>query len=489
MINQHSLDAITNAMRLLSTSGARLNPVKGSAIDMLNIATNAHLVYNTNINDEEFFAGFQASTGLPRPASEGAGYLDGENTGVGILNIDDHEATLHDLRKTYERLTEGLLSFSRNNMQSMLNRVLKNFNPVEEAELTESWTIVPLVPEKLLIEPLVETLLAGLTDLTGVPQYIEPIQGLNVPEGLPLPETGSASYNGMVTQLLKELGETPSGVLAGLARGDAVSPAAPRAYELVRRRVLELLLIAYFHDHPWEGSGLRLIEWEYKTRNCMHQIIAWIKRYIECLLVDASTGLIIRSYDVPTRTVFIIDTVLEDYVQRGGVAEAIYGLIYLREDGDSRFSGSVENVLAEQAKLLESWERHAIIRRKENRDDWRTINSRALKDAFRVAISSEETSDEDLRLGEGRTRDTVMRDLFQRIDIFVRAVAQDVDLTSFVIELIGDAFVEPVGAKLLERIHQVKLAGGNAEEAATDWMIDYVLDGLLDEVDIDFQAA
>ena len=489
MINQHSLDAITNVMRLLTSNSARLNPVKGSAIDMLNVATNSHLVYNTNISDEEFFAGFQASTGLPRPAAEGAGYLDGEGSGIGILNIDDHEATLHDLRVTYEQQCEGLLSFARNNMQGMLNRVLKNFNPVEEAELTESWTIVPIVPEPLLVEPLVETLLAGIKDISSIPQYIEPIAGLVVPDGLPLPETGSASYNGLVTKLLKELGETPTGILSGLARGDAVSPAAPRSFELVRRRVLELLLVAYFHDHPWEGSGLRLVEWEYKTRNCLNQIIAWIKRFIEVLITDASTGLLIRAYEVSTRTVFIIDSVLEDYVKRGGVSEAIYGLIYLREDGDSRFSGSVDNVLAEQAKLLESWNRHAVIRRKENRDDWRAINSRALKDAFQVAISSEETTDEDLRLGEGRTRNTVLRAVCERIDVFIRAVAEDIDLTSFVIELIGEAFAEPVGARLLSRIHQVKVAGGNADEAATDWMMDYVLDGLLDEVDIEFQSA
>lgn len=489
MINQYSLDAATNAMRVLSSSGARLNPVKGSAVDVLNAATNAHLVYNTTIGDEEFFAGFQASTGLPRPTAEGAGYVDGNPNGIGILNIDDHEATLHDLRVTYERQCEGLLSFARNNMQGMLNRVLKNFNPVEEAELTETWTVVPIVPEALLVEPLVETLLTGVKDLSVIPQYIEPIQGLSVPEGLPLPETGSASYNNLVTKLLKELGETPSGIMAGLARGDAVSPVAPRAFELVRRRILELLMMAYFHDHPWENSGLRLVEWEYKTRNCLNQVIAWIKRYIDGLVTDAASGLMIRSYEVGTRSVFIIDSVLNDYVQRGGVAEAIYGLIYLREDGDSRFVGTVDNILAEQAKLLESWDRHAIIRRKENRDDWRTVNARALKDAFRVAIGSEETTDEDLRLGEGRTRDTVMRQVFERVDVFVRAVAQDVDLTTFVIELIGEAFVEPVGARLLERIHQVKIAGGDAEEAATDWMVDYVLDGLLDEVDIEFQSA
>lgn len=489
MINQYSLDAVTNAMRLLTTSSARLNPVKGSAVDVLNSATNAHLVYDTNISDENFFAQFQASTGVPRPAAEGAGYINGENTGVGILNIDDHEATLHDLRVTYERQAEGLLSFARNNMQGMLNRVLKNFNPVEEAELTETWTIVPIVPDPLLLDPLVETLLGTIKDTSNIPHYIEPIKGLSVPEGLPLPETGSASCNNLMSRLLKELGETPSGIMAGLVRGDAVSPVAPRSYELVRRRVLELLLVAYFHDHPWEDSGLRMAEWEYKTRDCLNQIVAWIKRFIDGLVTDASTGLLIRNYEIKTRTVFIIDSVLNDYVQRGGVAEAIYGLIYLREDGDSRFIGTVDNVLEEQAKLLESWDRHAVIRRKENRDDWRAVNSRALKDAFRVAISSEETTDDDLRIGEGRTRDNVMREVFERIDIFIRAVAQDVDLTAFVIELIGLAFVEPIGAKLLERIHQVKVAGGNAEEAATDWMIDYILDGLLDEVDIEFQSA
>lgn len=67
MINQYSLDAVTNAMRVLGQHRARLSPVKGSAIETLNYATNKQTVLDTDINDEQFFETFQASTCTPRP--------------------------------------------------------------------------------------------------------------------------------------------------------------------------------------------------------------------------------------------------------------------------------------------------------------------------------------------------------------------------------------------------------------------------------------
>ena len=476
-------------MRVLASTNGRLNPVKGSAIGVLNEAVNPRLLLDTSISDEAFFEGFQASTAAPRPASEGAGYLNQGEGAVGILSIDDHEGTLHDLAQTLVSTGEALLSFSRNTMQGMVTRILKNFNPVAEAAAVESWSIQPLQADPLLLDPLVATLLDALPDHTRIPQVIDAVSEMMVPAGLECPATGSASFDGLVNRLLSELGMTPTQVMDTIRQGDSASPLATKAFENVKLRVVQLLLLAYYHEHPWGDSGMDMVRWEYRTRDAMHQVIAWIKRYITAMVTDADTGLLIRSYDPVKREVYILDGVLNEYLNRGGAAEAIYGLIYLREDGNSRIIGTVDSVLEHQAELLTAWDRHGIIRRQENRDDWRTINSRALKDAAQTAIFSEETADGDLALGEGRTRNSVAKACYETIDIYFRAAGEGADLTEFVIRLVGDLTQEDNGAALLTYIHRAVAAETNPEQAATDWMVDFMLNGLLNEVDVEFKSA
>lgn len=489
MINQFSLDASTNAMRVLSSTNGRLKPVKGSAIGVLNEAVNPRLLLDSSITDEAFFDGFQASTAAPRPAGEGSGYLNQGQGAVDILSIDDHEGTLHDLAATLAGTGEALLSFSRNTMQGMVSRILKNFNPTPEAAAVESWSIQPLQADPLLVDPLVATLLDALPDYARIPQTIEAVSEMAVPAGLACPATGSASYDSLVTRLLGELGMTPTQVMETIRQGDAASPLATKAFEIVKLRVLQLLLLAYYHENPWGDSGMDAVRWEYRTRDAMHQVIAWIKRYIVAMVTDADTSLLIRSYDPVKREVYILDAVLNDYLGRGGAVEAIYGLIYLREDGNSRIMGTVDSVIEHQPELLTAWDRHGVIRRQENRDDWRTINSRALKDAAQTAIFSEETTDADLALGEGRTRNSVAKACYETIDIYFRAAGESADLTEFVIRLVGDMSQEDNGAALLTHIHRAVAGGINPEQAATDWMVDFMLNGLLNEVDVEFQSA
>lgn len=488
MINQYSLDAVTNAMRVLGQHRARLSPVKGSAIETLNYATNKQTVLDTDINDEQFFETFQASTCTPRPTSEGAGYLDSDSPAAGVLNIDDHEGTLHDLLAMNVDRCDRLTSFARNNMQGLVTRILKNFQPMEEKEITEGWSIQPITVEPLLVDPLVTGLMDKLGDYTRFPMYIEPVDGVLVPAGLELPVTGSATYDNLVTKLLNELSMSPAAALDELFHGDATSPLATSAFTQVRKRILQLLLVAYYVDKPWEDSGLRLVVWQTKLTESMQQIVGWLKRYSAAVVTDAASGIIIRDYAAKDRVVYILDAVLNDYVARGGAPEAIYGLIYLREDGNNSVLGTVDSVLEHQAKLLEAWSQHAVIRRQENRNDWRTINARALKDAVRTAVYSEETTDADLLLGEGRTRDSVVKGTFERIDIYFRAVSEDADLTSLVIQLVGEMCQETLGAELLMRIHTGMRQGGNPEEIATDWMIDYLLDWALEDIDVQFES-
>lgn len=488
MINQYSLDAVTNAMRVLTENRARLSPVHGSAIETLNYATNKLVVLDAKINDEQFYEQFQASTCAPRPMSEGAGYVDLDGVSAGVLNIDDHEGTLHDLLAMNVDRCDRLASFARNNMQGLVTRILKNFQPMEEKEITESWSIQPITVEPLLVDPLVTNLMDRLGDYTRFPMYIEAVDGVVVPAGLELPVTGSATYDNLVTKLLNELGISPAAALEEIFRGDSTSPLATRAFELVRRRVLQLLLVAYYVDKPWEDSGLRLVVWQTKLTEAMQQIVGWLKRYSAAVVSDASSGIIIRDYTAKERVVYILEAVLDDYVARGGAPEAIYGLIYLREDGNVSVQGTVDAVLENQPKLLEAWSQHAVVRRQENRSDWRNINSRALKDAVRTAIYSEETLDADIMIGEGRTRDSVAKSTFERIDVFFRAVSEDADLAGLVIQLVGEMCQEPLGGELLLRIHTGMRRGGNPEEIATDWMIDYLLDWALDDIDVQFES-
>lgn len=487
MINQYSLDATTNVMRVLGQNRARLSPVKGSAVETLNSATNQQVVLDTNINDEVFYENFQASTCTPRPTAEGSGYLNAEDPSAGVLNIDDHEGTLHDLIAINVDRCDKLTSFARNNMQGLVARILKNFQPVEEQAVTESWSIHPIVVDPLLVDPLVTSIMDKMGDYTRFPMYIEAVDELLVPAGLELPVTGSATYDNLVTKLSNELGLSPAAALEEVFRGDSTSPQATRAFELVRKRVLQVLLLAYYVDKPWEDSGLRLVVWQTKLTAALQQVVAWIKRYSATIVADASTGIIIRDYTANDRVVYVLEAVLDEYVKRGGAPEAIYGLIYMREDGNASVYGTIESVLENQPKLLEAWSQHAVIRRQENRADWRNINSRALKDAVRTAVFSEETSDSDIMIGEGRTRDTVVKSTFERIDVYFRAVAEDADLTALVIQLVGDMCQEQLGAELLLRIHNGMRQGGDPEAIATDWMVDYLLDWALDEVDVVFE--
>lgn len=483
MINNYSLDSTVNVMRLLKTNGLRLNANPQTPVGLLNSATNTSLITQSGITDEEFFAQFAASTANPIPVTEGGGLYNPDSAAMGILEIDDYEATLVDLRNLMIQRTQGLSAFARGPMQSLVDRILKGFQPQEEGEVRETWNIVPIKPDPLLVNDYVTAILNTVADHSRAPVVPSPISGLRAPSGATAPKTGSASFDNLVAELMTRLGVTVKEIMEETIRGDGINPKAITAHEVVPKRVLQLLLLAYYRDKPWEDSGVNLVVWETIFNNAIYDYTAWLKRYSVSYLEDVSTGLLLWGYNTAQRTVYVLDPVLEDFFRSGGTAEAIYGLIYAREDGEINIIATVPNVLENQGRLVEIWEARSLVRRQESRDNWRDINQRALKSA--VAAALEITDAEELGLNSSRSLLNVRNEVFDAVDaLFKRVGNEDLDLTAEVITLAGLAMNEALGADMLLHVHRAIREGGKPEDAALDWTAEYILSYLLDGVDV-----
>ncbi|WP_201790850.1 hypothetical protein, partial [Escherichia coli] len=77
---------------------------------------------------------------------------------------------------------------------------------------------------------------------------------------------------------------------------------------------------------------------------------------------------------------------MDDYLEKGGIVEALLGAIYLMDEGDYNVSARVASLLENQKTYVEAYNRRAIIVQKRNELDWVSRNRQALKNAFSIAI-------------------------------------------------------------------------------------------------------
>ncbi|WP_216088755.1 hypothetical protein, partial [Shigella flexneri] len=84
----------------------------------------------------------------------------------------------------------------------------------------------------------------------------------DVPANIEIPETGVKAYDELVRKLLNDLNLSMYDAAKLLLAGNYTVPVADKAPEMVKERVLVLLLSSFFIERPWPDSGVDALKWK-----------------------------------------------------------------------------------------------------------------------------------------------------------------------------------------------------------------------------------
>ncbi|ANZ48550.1 hypothetical protein BIZ78_gp025 [Erwinia phage vB_EamM_Caitlin] len=481
MIRLYSLNACTNALRILKQTNLRLSADVDSPIAVLNKATSQQSVLDSSITDEQFFQELPNITALAQPAQgTGEAAIIGDGAaGVNVLNVEDHEPTLFELKKMAVSRCAGLLDFSRNVVQPFVQSVIQNNDAAPVEEVKEDWALVPVDTDPSLNEPVVQALINRLDNPAGA-GYMHDRIDARVPDVLDQPETGKASFDRLVGKLLTELGWSVSDAAKAMIEPLVVVPNSDQAPKEVKKNVLFMLLTAYWLDNPWANSDLSSDKWRTQFQRAHYALCGWLYLYADAIVTRVKLGNIVFSFDSQDKQVYICQEAFEDYVGAGGTVEALLGAVYTLDDGEDA-STTKAALLDNQQAFTQAWTRRSSIRRMTSDNDWLHRNRESLKVAFATAIDVLDPGYLNAGDEAQRTPAEVKAAVNTSIDhLFGK---HTVDVTEFIIQVSsGEVFGEYDAANLLMAIHHGMLKGVKPEDTANDWIINYVLDWMLQGV-------
>lgn len=484
MISLYSLNAVTNAMKLCKQHNIQLGTDVDSPVDLLNRAVDPSRVFDTTITDEQFFQELPAITQLKRPTeatSEASVIRDGAIEPE-ALRVDDHETTLFELKNMAIQRCNGMLDFARNVVQPFVQLVIQN-NVIDEVKpLVEDWNLIPVGIDSCVDSPVVQALIQEIANPMGNGTTYDPIN-FDVPTNIEIPETGVKAYDELVRSLLNDLNISIYDAAKLILAGNNTVPVASNAPMILKERVLVLLLSSYYIERPWPDSGVDALKWKAEMGRAYYTSIGWVYGFEKEILNRVATGNIIYSYDTDKKDVYICQETMDDYLSKGGIVEGLLGAIYLMDEGDYNVSARVPALLENQNAYVDAYNRRAIITQKKNEQDWVTRNRQSLKTAFSLAIDQLDQGYFDN--GEDqRTREDVKRWVMASCDAFFSSA--DDDITLFIIQTAcNDVFRVWEIAPLMRTIHQAMVDNQDPSQAATSWMIDYVLDWISGSVFVD----
>lgn len=481
MIRLYSLNACTNALRILKQSGLRLSADVDSPISVLNKATSQQSVLDSAITDEQFFQQLPNITTLSQPAhGTGEAAIIGDGAaGTNVLSVDDHEPTLFELKKMAVGRCAGLLDFARNVVQPFVQNVIQNNNAAPVEEVKEDWALVPVDTDPALNEPVVQALINRLENPAGSGYLHERIEA-RVPDVLDVPETGKASFDRLIGKLLTELGWSVSDAAKHMVEPLVTSPNSDQAPKEVKQNVLFMLLTAYWLDNPWANSDLNADKWRTQLQRAHYALCGWLYLYAEAIVTRVKLGNIVFSYDGQEKQVFICQEAFDDYCASNGTVEALLGAVYTLDDGDDAAT-TKDALLSNQDAFTRAWTRRSTIRRMDADTDWLHRNRESLKIAFAAAIDVLDPGYLNAGDEAQRTPAEVKAAVNGSIDhLFGK---HTVDVTEFIIQVsAGEVFGEYDAANLLTAIHHGMVKNVKPEDTANDWIINYVLDWMLQGV-------
>lgn len=485
MINLYSINACTNALRLLQQGGLRLSPDDGSPIALLNKATNTQSVYDSSITNEQFYQELPNITALKQAAKgsdESSVVIDGA-VGASVLSVEDHEPTLFELKRMTTQRCAGMLDFSRNVIQPFVQLVIQNNHAEPPAEVKEDWALVPVDVDPAINHPIVQALISRLEVPTGAGFSHDRVP-VSVPDVVELPETGKNTYDQLVANLLTELGWTMSQALRAMIEPTACVPNSDQAPNYVKQNVLFLLLSAYYLENPWTGSGLDSVKWRGQFEKMHYTLVGWLYLYAETIVTRVKLGNLIFSYDGDNKRIFICQEAFDGYVKAGGCVEALLGAVYLLDDGDTNVTTLKQNLLDNQTQYVDSWSRRSSIRRIDADTDWLTSNRESLKLAFGLAIDQLDPDLLGLVGDQKMTAIDAKKAVATTVDhLFNRGTT---DIAAFIIRTAClEVFGEGDLCNLMLSIHEGMINGVKPEDTANDWIINYVLDWMLQGVCIE----
>lgn len=481
MISLYSLNAVTNAMKLCKQHNVQLGTDVDSPVDLLNRAVDPTRVFDTTITDEQFFQELPAITQLKRPTdgtAEASIIRDGA-VEVEALRVDDHETTLFELKNMAIQRCNGMLDFARNVVQPFVQLVIQN-NTIEDVKpLVEDWNLIPVGIDPCVDSPVVQALIQEIANPMGNGTTYDPIK-FDVPTNIEIPETGVKAYDELVRKLLNDLNLSMYDAAKLLLAGNYTAPVADNAPQLVRERVLVLLLSSFFIERPWPDSGVDSLKWKAEMGRAYYTSIGWVYGFEKAVANRVATGNIVYSYDTAEKNVYICQETMDDYLEKGGIVEALLGAIYLMDEGDYNVSARVASLLENQKAYVEAYNRRAIIVQKRNELDWVSRNHQALKTAFSIAIDQLDQGYLDVD-GITRSREEIKLCVMSACDFFF--VNADEDITLFIIQTAcNNVFGAYEIGPLMRAIHTAMIENTDPAEAATSWMIDYVLNWIAGSV-------
>ncbi|QVW55696.1 hypothetical protein pEaSNUABM9_00115 [Erwinia phage pEa_SNUABM_9] len=478
MIRLYSLNACTNALRILKQSGLRLSADADSPVAVLNRATSQQSVLDSSITDEQFFQELPNITALAQPAQgtgDAAVIADGA-AGVNVLNVEDHEPTLFELKKMAVGRCAGLLDFSRNVVQPFIQNVIQSNDAAPVEEVKEDWALVPVDSDPAINEPIVQALISRLDNPAGA-GFIHDRIDARVPDVLEQPETGKASFDRLVGRLLEELGLSVSDAAKLLVEPLKIVPNSDQAPKEVKKNVLFLLLSAYWLDNPWENSDLSSDKWKTQFQRAHYSLCGWLYLYAEAIVTRVKLGNIVFSFDSQEKQVFICQEAFDDYTSAGGTVEALLGAIYALDDGED--ANTTKGALLDNAgAYTQVWSRRGSVRRMNADTDWLHRNRESLKVAFSSAIDVLDPGYLNAGDAEPRTPAEVKKGVNSAIDhLFGKSTT---DVTEFIIQVSsGEVFGEYDAANLLTAIHHGMIKGIKPDVTASDWIVNYAMDWML----------
>ncbi|QVW55230.1 hypothetical protein pEaSNUABM29_00190 [Erwinia phage pEa_SNUABM_29] len=476
MINLYSLNAVTNAMKLCKQSQVRLDVDEDSPVGLLTKATNQHSVFDTKITDEEFFQSLPDMTALktPQAGTGEASVVVDTAAGAEALNVEDHEPTLFELKRMAVQRCNGMLDFARNVIQPFVQLVVQNNQAANNEAVTEDWALVPVGMDDALNSPVVQALIDSVQNPLGNGTTHAAVKA-NVPSDIEVPETGTKAYDELVRTLLNDLGWNINEAVRTMLEGNMLSPISDQAPHNLKKNILFMLLSGFYVEVPWKDSGMGTAQWKGEMLPLHYSYVGWVYAYTQQIVTRIKTGNIVFGYDGSEKRVYICQDVMTDYLEKGGSVEALLGAIYLIDDGDQNASTRVGTLLENQKDYMAAWSRRTSIQRAKLDADWLTRNRQSLKQAFNLAI---DTLDPDyLRtFPEGNLRAPADVKLGVASAIDHLFTSDCTDITAFVIRYAcGEVFGEYDLSNLMLSVHNGMVAGRQADEVATDWMIEYVL--------------
>lgn len=474
MINVYSFNAITQAMDLAKANNLKIVTCQDSPVDLLNRAASGPSLLNAAITDEEFIHRLPDELKIGAvlgEAKEVAYVKDGGH--ASLVPISEHEMTLRELVKMATARLSGLLDFSRNVAQPFVRSVIEQINEPAVAEVQEEWSLVPVALDSIFDAPVVQGLLKSVPNLSVASYEYDALEGLKVPDNLPVPVTGSKAYDDLIVILLNDLKTTPTELMTKAIVGGGVNPYRPESWRYVKEHVATMLLAAFYVENPWEGSGVTSTKWDVYLPRVSVANIAWLMAYLNQLNEKVKAGQTVLSIDGDAMNVYVCQEVFSAYIEQGGCAEALLGAVYTQESEDAGpVSTNIAYLLEQQNELVAAWSRRSAVTKAAMDTDWVNAHRTNLKNSFYQQIGAAEAGH------LGFAPDVARKQCSESIDkCFGRQTA---DITEFAIEVAArDVFGDESVGRILKAIHRGMKDGVEPDVAARDELVEYVLDWVL----------